>query len=173
MPPFRSSRARDAAFVALLTVLISCRFALAVEPSASPEKKERTRASLTSIPLPIGQEAKGLVLPDFDPDGHLRARFEAGTARRTDTEHVEFKDLRMTTFTPQNTRELLIEMPLSTLNLDTQVIASQARTTVTRSDFTVSGDAIEFDTRGRKWTLVGNVKMVITDQSQPTKQRGR
>ena len=28
--------------------------------------------SLTNIPLPIGHEAKGLVLPDFDGDGHVR-----------------------------------------------------------------------------------------------------
>src|SRR5262245_66607932 len=36
-------------------------------PSASPAEQ-----SLTNIPLPIGHEAKGLVLPDFDGSGHLR-----------------------------------------------------------------------------------------------------
>src|SRR5262245_60401862 len=40
--------------------------------SASPGEQ-----SLTNIPLPIGHEAKGLVLPDFDGDGHLRGKFEA------------------------------------------------------------------------------------------------
>ena len=30
--------------------------------------------SLTNIPLPIGHEAKGLVLPDFDGDGRLKGK---------------------------------------------------------------------------------------------------
>src|SRR6476620_1451902 len=51
--------------------------------------------SLTNIPLPIGHEAKGLVLPDFDGEGHLRGKFEAGTARRIDEEHVGFEQLKI------------------------------------------------------------------------------
>ena len=54
-------------------------------PSASPRDQ-----SLTNIPLPIGHEAKGLVLPDFDTEGHLRGKFEAGTAHRIDEGHVGF-----------------------------------------------------------------------------------
>ena len=64
-------------------------------PSASPGEQ-----SLTNIPLPIGHEAKGLVLPDFDANGHLRGRIEAGTAHRIDEEHVGFQILKITTYTP-------------------------------------------------------------------------
>src|SRR5882762_7465530 len=66
--------------------------------------------SLTNIPLPIGHEAKGLVLPDFDGDGHLRGKFEAGTAHRIDQEHVGFQHLRITTYTPQSQPDLQIDM---------------------------------------------------------------
>ena len=55
--------------------------------------------SLSNIPLPVGQEAKGLVLPDFDLEGHLRGKFEAGEARRIDEEHVGFHGLKITTYT--------------------------------------------------------------------------
>ena len=55
--------------------------------------------SLTNIPLPIGHEAKGVVLPDFDSDGHLRGKFVAATARRIDQEHVQFSVLKITTYT--------------------------------------------------------------------------
>src|SRR5260370_25202004 len=48
-------------------------------PSVSPGEE-----SLTNIPLPIGHEAKGLVLTDFDHEGHLRGRFEATITRRLD-----------------------------------------------------------------------------------------
>src|ERR1700719_4816695 len=59
-------------------------------PSASPGEQ-----SLTNIPLPVGHEAKGLVLPDFDAEGHLRGKFEAGTARRIDDGHVRFQHLKI------------------------------------------------------------------------------
>src|ERR671931_452222 len=58
--------------------------------------------SLTNIPLPIGHEAKGLVLPDFDGDGRLRGKFEAGTAHRIDQEHIGFEHLKITTYTPED-----------------------------------------------------------------------
>lgn len=173
MLPFRSSRGRNVALGAVVSLVISGAIVFAAEQSPSPEKKERKGGSLTKIPLPIGQEAKGLVLPDIDTEGHLRARFEAGGAKRIDTEHVEFRDLKMITFTPENARDLVIEMPSSTLNLETQVIQSHARTSVSRTDFTITGDKMDFDTLGRKGTLVGNVKMVITDQSSPGKKTGQ
>src|SRR6266567_1387647 len=92
-------------------------------PTASPGEQ-----SLTNIPLPIGHEAKGLVLPDFDGEGHLRGKFEAGTAHRID----------------------------------------QERTTIQRADFNIAGDSVYFDTNTRTGRLIGNVKMVITDQSHLT-----
>src|ERR1044072_5547004 len=51
----------------------------ALSASVSPGGTEQ---SLTNIPLPIGHEAKGLTLPDFDPEGRLRGKFTAGSARR-------------------------------------------------------------------------------------------
>src|SRR6266536_5497269 len=47
--------------------------------------------SLTNIPLPIGNEAKGLVLPDFAGDGHLRGQFEAAKVHRIEHEHIRMQ----------------------------------------------------------------------------------
>jgi hypothetical protein len=121
--------------------------------------------SLTNIPLPIGHEAKGLVLPDFDLQGHLRGRFVAGTARRIDQDHMGFTDLKITTFKETNEVDLQIEMPTSVLDLTTRILSSQARTTVRRADFNIVGDSAVFDTSTRTSRMIGNVKMVITDQS--------
>ena len=137
---------------------------MAAEPKAKP-KKEKVPTTAINIPLPIGQEAKGLVLPDFDASGHLRTRIEAEKAKRSDAEHIQFGKLSMTTFNPQNAVELLIEMPTSTLDLTTHVITSHERTTVKRSDFHIEGDSMQFDTVAKKGTLSGNVKMIVTDQS--------
>jgi len=132
-------------------------------PSASPGEQ-----SLTNIPLPIGHEAKGLVLPDFDADGHLRGKFEAGTAHRIDQEHVGFEHLKITTYTPEDQQDLKIDMRTSVLDLKTRVLSSKERTTIQRADFNIAGDSVEFDTNSKTGRLIGNVKMVITDKSHLT-----
>jgi hypothetical protein len=132
-------------------------------PNSSPGEQ-----SLTNIPLPIGHEAKGLVLPDFDGDGHLRGKFEAGTAHRIDQEHVGFEQLKITTYTPEDQQDLRIDMSTSVLNLNTRILSSKARTTIQRADFNIAGDSVEFDTNNRTGRLIGNVKMVITDKSHLT-----
>jgi hypothetical protein len=132
-------------------------------PSASPGEQ-----SLTNIPLPIGHEAKGLVLPDFDGDGHLRGKFEAGTAHRIDQEHIGFAQLKITTYTPEDQQDLRIDMSTSVLDLKTRILSSKSRTTIQRADFNIAGDSVEFDTNNKTGRLVGNVKMVITDKSHLT-----
>lgn len=124
--------------------------------------------SLTNIPLPVGHEAKGLVLPDFDGDGHLRGKFEAGTAHRIDQEHIGFKQLKIITYTPENQPDLKIDMSTSVLDLKTRVLTSKERTKIERADFNIAGDSVEFDTTSKTGRLVGNVKMVITDKSHLT-----
>ena len=132
-------------------------------PSSSPGEQ-----SLTNIPLPIGHEAKGLVLPDFDGEGHLRGKFEAGTAHRIDQEHVGFEHLKITTYTPEDQPDLRIDMSTSVLDLKTRILSSKERTTIQRADFNIAGDSVEFDTNSRTGRLIGNVKMVITDKSRLT-----
>ncbi len=134
-------------------------------PSASPGEQ-----SLTNIPLPIGHEAKGLVLPDFDGNGHLRGKFEAGTAHRIDQENIGFKDLKITTYTPEDQPDLKIDMITSVLNLETRILSSKTRTTIERADFNIAGDSVEFDTNNKTGRLIGNVKMVITDKSHLTEK---
>ena len=131
-------------------------------PTASASPSEQ---SLTNIPLPIGHEAKGLVLPDFDLEGHLRGKFVASTARRIDEEHIRFQDLKITTFTPENQTDLQIDMQTSLFDLKTKILSSQERATVKRADFDIVGDSIQFDTNTRTGRMIGNVKMVITSQS--------
>ena len=170
MLPFRSGRSRTTGAAALVFVLgiVCLASAQSPAPKDKPGRGERKKkaAAPAGIPLPIGQEAKGLVLPDFDAEGKLRARFEAGIAKRVDADRIQFSSLKMTTFTPEEQPDLSIDMPRSTLHMGTRVISSDERTTITRRDFSISGDKMQFDTNSRQGTLVGNVKMVIQDTSE-------
>ena len=138
------------------------------KPPAKATSSSSGEQSLTNIPLPIGHEAKGLVLPDFDGEGHLRGKFEAGTARRIDQEHVGFDHLKITTYTPEDQPDLRIDMSTSVLDLKTRILSSKARTTIQRADFNIAGDSVQFDTNSKTGRLIGNVKMVITDKSHLT-----
>jgi lipopolysaccharide assembly outer membrane protein LptD (OstA) len=62
--------------------------------------------------------------------------------------------------------DLTIEMSESIFNLKNRILSSKERTTVTRADFNIVGDSVEFDTNTRTGKLTGNVKMVITDQAR-------
>ena len=137
-------------------------------PSASATEGEQ---SLTNIPLPIGHEAKGLVLPDFDAQGRLKGKFIAGAARRLDQNHIGFTDLKITTYKEDNQVDMEIDMRSSTLDLTTRLLSSPERTTVRRADFDVVGDSAVFDTNARTSRIMGNVKMVITNQPNTPEQQ--
>jgi hypothetical protein len=165
----------------LLSVVLSILIALPHVSAQLKGRKGKARAkatpgsfpgeqSLTNIPLPIGHEAKGLVLPDFDSDGHLRGKFEAGTARRIDQEHIGFEHLKITTYTPEDQQDLKIDMSTSVLDLKTRILSSKERTTIQRADFNIAGDSVDFDTNSKTGRLIGNVKMVITDKSRLTEK---
>ncbi len=166
MPPPRSPR-RAGVFFLLVFLLVA---GLVLGQSTEERKKERRERrvasrQLTDLPLPVGHEAKGIILPDYDEQGQLRARFEAGTAKRLSESDVLLRDLKMVTFTAEDAPELEIVMPEGTLNLRTRVLTSGRRTTVSRSDFQIAGDTLEFDTRARQGQMKGNVQMVIVASS--------
>ena len=159
--------------ILLLLILLALEPAVAAKPkgkkgkflSATPSASVGEQ-SLTNIPLPIGHEAKGLILPDFDSEGHLRGKFEAESAKRLDEVHIGFRSLKIITYTSENKPDLTVELSEAVLNLKTRVLSSKERTIIKRTDFDIAGDSVEFDTNTHTGKLVGNVKMVITSQSQ-------
>ena len=171
MLPSHSGRAgfSGASSAFLFVVLVTC-VAFAGSPTPTPvteangKLKERPKGDegLTNIPIATGYDAKGLVLPDFDHQGRLRGRLEAGVTRRLDEERVEFKSVKFTTYTPETeAADLEIAMTSSVFNLKTQIITSSERTTIKRADFEIAGDTMQFEMISRQGTLNGNVKMVV------------
>lgn len=157
---------------ALLILLLVCALGSTAMGEGKGRKRKKQQAEEKteakkedSVPLPVGHEAKGLVLPDYDLRGILSNKFVAGVARRLDDNHLQMRDLKMTTFTRQKP-DLQIEMSDSVLDLKTRVISTKQRTTVRRTDFEIAGDTMQFDTMKRQGTMAGNVKMVITGQAQ-------
>jgi hypothetical protein len=116
--------------------------------------------------LPIGHEAKGLILPNYDIRGHLLGRFEAGTASRIDDDHVRLTDLKMQTFDEREKPDFNIVMSNAILNLDTRVLESKERSRIKRTDFEIAGDAMTFNTVTHQGTMNGNIHMTIFNQNE-------
>src|SRR5947209_15076166 len=185
MLPSRSGRSANWSWfvsvlsILFLSILISTGPAFAQakggrkkKPSAATSSASPGEQSLTNIPLPVGHEAKGLVLPDFGSDGRLRGKFAAKTARRIDEGHVGFQELAILTYTPENQVDLQIDMHTGVLDLKTRILSSNERTLIKRADFNIEGDSVQFDTDKRIGRLSGNVKMVLTQQSQLIRKDG-
>ena len=176
MPPSRSGRSptRRTAFAFALSLALAATLFAGPKGGKNKDANGRPIATptptpgdgLTNLPLPIGHEAKGLILPNFDAAGHLTGKLEAGAAKRIDVENVEFSGLKLTTFTEDDAIDLQIDMSTSVMNLKTRVISSKQRTTVRRTDLNIVGDSMQFDTVSHLGRLVGHVKMVITGKAR-------
>src|ERR1041384_6527818 len=119
MLPFRSGRAGFVSALAAfsLVILLSC-VVLGAEkkPSKSegktptspattaPAKKPRPKPEegIKDVPIPEGHDAKGLVLPEYDTQGRLRGKLQAGVTRRLDPENVEIPRGEITTLISAN-----------------------------------------------------------------------
>lgn len=110
--------------------------------------------------------AKGLVLPNYDLNGHLLGRFAADTASRIDDNHVHFTNLKITTYDPQEKPEMKVHMSDAVLDLQTRVISSPKRTKINRNDFEIEGDTMTFNTATHNGTLKGNVHMTLYNQKE-------
>lgn len=159
------------AFFSFLSLFACCFFTAPLEaktrkPSPTPESKEDL--GLKNIPLTVGHEAKGLVLPNYDVKGHLLGRFAAATASRVDDQHVHFSNLKMQTYDEHEKPDFNIDMTDAILNLDTRVLESKERSTIKRIDFEIAGDSLIFNTVTHQGTLKGRVHMTIFDKSQLT-----
>src|SRR3954452_8386144 len=180
MLPFRSGRAGIvSAFAAFsLVILLSCALIAADKKSSKSDAKKpaatatpaphktpaRTNPEegIKDVPIPEGHDARGLILPEYDLQGRLRGKLQAGVTRRLDPENIEFRGVKFTTFIPETEAPNLdITLDTAVFNLKTQVLTSNVRSTVKRSDFEVSGDRMRFEMLTRQSTIEGNVKMIV------------
>ena len=84
MLPFRSGRSHRGRTLFAL-ILIAALGLVANAGKAKDTKKPKAKSaekspsdSAASVPIPIGHEAKGVTLPDYDLEGRIRDRFLAG-----------------------------------------------------------------------------------------------
>ena len=140
---------------------------------AEGEEKAAREPAKLSFPVPIGHDSKGLKLPTYWPDGKtLKMVFNIGIGTRIDEDNVNMQETQVQTYKEDGSPEMDIALPVSSFNLKTRVISTQQKVVITREDFELSGNTMEFNTETRAGTLGGGVKMIIFNLDEETGEGG-
>jgi hypothetical protein len=119
-----------------------------------------------SLPLEKDHPSKGLKIPYYDGQGNLQMVFTIGVANKLDADNVEMQEMQVETYNEEGEPEMTVNLPTSVLDLNTRVVTSKTKTTITREDFVITGDSVRFNTVTKQGTLVGNVHMTINNLNE-------
>jgi hypothetical protein len=129
--------------------------------------QDATSGRKLDIPVPIGHEVKGLHLPLRNNEGKLDLLFDIETATRLDAQNVQMQTASIQTYNQQTSQpEVKIDLRNSTMNLDNNVIRSNEPVVITRSDFRLTGDGLEFNSKTRQGRVTGNIRMLIYNRNE-------
>lgn len=120
--------------------------------------------------MPLGKPNLRVKIPQFK-DGILECVMRAGEMTRVSENDVNIK-LMDIEFVGEGDSEMKIELKDATYNLSDKLISSKSRAIVRRSDFTLIGDSLDFDTENRHGRMMGKVRMVIHDSGSLMKREG-
>jgi hypothetical protein len=117
---------------------------------------ESAKPAPIDIPIPVGEPVSGIKIPQYDEEGKLSMTLLAGKARKLDDRKVEFENLKIR-FTDKEGKEILVEIPHALLDTETRLLNADSKTVISRDDFDIDGDNVEFDTVSRTGRFKGRV----------------
>ena len=123
------------------------------------------------LPVPIGHEVKGLRVPLRTSEGKMDLQFDMESATRLDDQNVEMHTASIQTFDQQSSKpDVRINLKKSVMNMETNVITSQDPILVTRSDFQLTADGMEFNSKTHQGKVFRNIRLVIYDRNELQKK---
>jgi len=134
-------------------------------PDASPATTPARPVKHLDIPIPINYAAKGLRIPSRDGNGQVRMFFNIDATLRVDDGHLRMTGLRIETYDDAGKPDLNIDMPISLLDLKTNLISSTDPVTIRRADFKITGANATFDPQSRQGKFSGPVRMLIFNRA--------
>lgn len=123
------------------------------------------------LPVPIGHEVKGLRVPLRTSEGKMDLQFDMESATRLDDQNVEMHTALIQTFDQQSSKpDVRINLKKSVMNMETNVITSQDPILVTRSDFQLTADGMEFNSKTRQGKVYRNIRLLIYNRNELQKK---
>lgn len=123
-------------------------------------KSEKKKADEIDLPAPVGEEMKGITIPQYDADGKLKMKLSCETARKTDEHNVTIHGLKVEFFEKEG-KDVTVTTDKAMFNLATTLLSTESTTTIKREDFLMVGDSATFDTTKRFGTMKGHVHTEI------------
>ena len=130
----------------------------AVAPSSV--KVSAAKPDEIDLPAPVGEEMKGIAIPQYDVDGKLKMKLSCETARKIYAHNVNIHGLKVEFFEKDN-NDVTVTVPEAMFNLATTVLSTETTATIKREDFSMVGDGATFDTTKRFGTMKGHVHTEI------------
>ncbi len=138
-------------------------------PSPPAETAGEEAAPGLQIPVAIGQEIKGIRVPNYDRQGRLTMRFNAASASRLDEDRFDFTDLAVELFEEGGGPAVIqINIPKAIFNRATRLLTSETPSTVRGENFQITGQSLEFDSATRFSRMTGRVVMTVTSPPNET-----
>ena len=123
------------------------------------------------LPVPIGHEVKGLRVPLRTSEGKMDLQFDMESATRLDDQNVEMHTASIQTFDQRSSKpDVKINLKKSVMNMETNVITSQDPILVTRSDFQLTADGMQFNSKTRQGKVFRNIRLLIYDRNELQKK---
>ncbi len=128
------------------------------------ETAEPGESSVFDVPIPVGQTSTGVVIQDLDEQGIETSLLKALKAIRISEEKVEFEGLELLLTNPgEDPITIIIERGV--YDSRSRVLYSRTDVTIKREDFTLWGEALEYNTATREGKIIGKNRMTIHDIS--------
>ena len=155
-----------APFFCLLNISLWLTGAPAQSPSPSPNATHDTDEGpahplTVQLPLIVGMPSKTLRLPEYGLSGQLLSFLKAATVKRLDEDHLQMDSMVIDLYKPDGRPDFSIDLPTSSFNTKTRIIASVDPVKITSPEFVLSGERLKFNTYTREGQLLGHVTMKI------------
>jgi lipopolysaccharide export system protein LptA len=138
----------------------------ATVPTPSVAQSSAQAAHEIDLPAPVGEEMKGITIPQYEVDGKLKMKLSCETAQKIDEHNVTIHGLKVEFF-EQDGKDVTVTVPQARFNLVETLLSTETTTTIKREDFTMVGEAGTFDTTKRSGTMKRHVHTEIRNGAPP------
>jgi hypothetical protein len=114
--------------------------------------------------IPEGLRNLKVNYPGFQ-GGQPSSLVTAAAMTRVNPQEMFAEKLRIDLYGKEPKDTMRVDLKTGTYHMDTKMLVSQERSHVSRSDFRIDGDGMEFDMTSNQGKMIGNVRMVIYDSS--------
>ena len=124
--------------------------------SSKQQTPDKERLRPIDLPAPVGEDMKGITIPQYDADGRLSMKLFTETARKMSDDQVSMSQLKIEFF-EKDGKDITVIVPHGIFNLTTKILSADSEMSIKREDFEIIGQSAEFDTIKRCGTMKGHV----------------